>query len=391
VSFETFGLDSTLVNAVRLLGYEKPTAVQNAVIPAVLAGRNVQAQAETGAGKTLAFGVPLLETLLRERMRDPLAARPRGNPVTMLVLVPTRELATQVAAVLDGLGKLLTGRPKVLAVYGGVKVNPQMMALRGGADILVATPGRLLDLQRQNALTLTALRVLVLDEADRMLGLGFQEELEGILDLCPARHQTLLFSATFPATLAPLTKRLLRDPVITTLEPTHTPTLIEEHVYTVDAGRKRALLQHLLAQWNLKQALIFVSQKRTGDELVTKLRAAGMSAAVFHADRSQAERERTLSAFRNGELRLLVATDLAGRGIDLDALPAVVNFELPRSPNDYVHRIGRTGRAGKPGLALSLICPAEYQHFRVIEKRIKRRLEREQLAGFEVTSTANGD
>lgn len=385
MSFEAFGLDPALQAAVHALGYEQPTPIQTAVIPAILGGRDVQAQAETGSGKTLAFGLPLLHHYLRRLADNPFGARPRGNPIGALVLVPTRELAQQVAEALEKIGKRLAPRPKVLAVYGGVKINPQMMALRGGADILVATPGRLLDLQRQNAVVLTSLRTLVLDEADRILGLGFREELEAVLALCPGARQNLLFSATYPAELEPIGQSLLRQPQVVSLEPVSTPKLIEEHVFTVDSTRKRALLTHLLAQYQLERVLVFVSQRHTGDKLVNKLKAAGLSAAVFHGDRSQSERERVLATFRNGGLRVLVATDLAARGLDVQELPAVVNYELPRSPADYVHRIGRTGRAGSAGLALSLICPAEYAHFRVIERRIKRRLQRESVEGFDVT------
>jgi ATP-dependent RNA helicase RhlE len=263
-----------------------------------------------------------------------------------------------------------------------------MMAMRGGADILVATPGRLLDLHRQNAVDFRSLRVLVLDEADRMLGLGFRDELEAIVGLLPRGRQTLLFSATFPAGLGALAHQLLNDPVIVDLAPAETLTSIEQHVYVVEKHRKYALLAALIEQKQLPQVLVFASAKRTADKIAEKLSRAGLTAAVFHADRTHAERQRVLDAFRDKRLRVLVATDLAARGIDIDELPVVVNFELPRSPNDYTHRIGRTGRAGKQGLALSLICSEEFQHFGVIEKRVKRRFPREQWAGFELREQA---
>lgn len=379
-SFADLGLNPALLRAVQVAGFVEPTAVQRVAIPAVLSGRDVRARAPTGSGKTAAFGLPLLQRLCDQ----PRARAARGNEVAALVVVPTRELATQIGEALAGFAAQLPGRLRVLAVFGGVSINPQMMALRGGADVLIATPGRLLDLQRHNALHLDAMRTLVLDEADRLLGLGFAEELAEIFALLPGKHQTLLFSATFPEPLAELIRTRLRDPVqvdpeaLAGGEPD-----IEEHVYTVGEPRKSALLVHLIEQRALQQVLVFVSAKRTGDSLLTRLQRAGLHAAVFHADRSQAERTRCLVDFRSGKLRVLIATDLAARGIDIEDLPVVVNFELPRSPNDYVHRIGRTGRAGKHGVALSLISPAEYQHFGVIERRIKRKLPRELVPGFE--------
>jgi superfamily II DNA/RNA helicase len=261
-----------------------------------------------------------------------------------------------------------------------------MMALRGGVDILVATPGRLLDLQRNNAVELSALRSLVLDEADRLLSLGFADELQAVLSLLPAQRQTLLFSATFPDELQQVVATQLRDPVQCDL-PVVAAALIEQHVYAVDPSRKVALLLHLLRELKLQPVLIFVSAKRTADRLAEKLNRAGIVAAAFHGDRSQAERQRALRELKSGNLGAVVATDLAARGIDIDGLPAVVNFELPRSPNDYTHRIGRTGRAGNPGVALSLICPDDEHHFRVIEKRIKQRLPRERVEGFEPDAT----
>lgn len=374
--FATLGLHASLLEAMHDAGFDTPTAVQAAAIPAVLAGRDVLARAATGSGKTAAFGLPLLHRW-RESPRSPDAT---GNQVAYLVLVPTRELALQITAVLQGFVRSLQLRGKIIAAYGGVAINPQMMALRGGADIVVATPGRLLDLHRQNAVKLEQLRALVLDEADRLLSLGFHEELTELLALLPKKRQTLLFSATFPENLAALTRGLLSDPV--TLDFSQQPDSdqqpdIEEHVYTVESESKTSVLIALLRDRPLRQVLVFVNMKKTSDALVTALQRAGIEAATFHADKSQAQRVRWLGAFRSGELRVLVATDLAARGIDIEDLPVVINFELPRSPNDYSHRIGRTGRAGKSGLAISLVCAAEEQHFRVIERRIKRRIPRE--------------
>jgi superfamily II DNA/RNA helicase len=348
-----------------------------------LQGRDVLARAQTGSGKTAAFGLPLLQWLSEE----PRVRSQRGNHATVLVLVPTRELAMQIGEALEAFAQHLLVRVRVLAVFGGVSINPQMMALRGGVDVLIATPGRLLDLERQNAVRLDATRVLVLDEADRMLSLGFADELAEIRARLPRERQTLLFSATFPADLADVIAASLHEPLELELEPeVDLLPQIEEHVYAVDEPRKAALTIQLLKERKAERALIFVSVKRSGDKLVQKLITAGITAAVFHGDRSQAERTRCLADFRAGKLRVLIATDLAARGIDIDDLPTVINFELPRSPNDYVHRIGRTGRAGKTGVALTLISQAEDHHFGVIEKRIKRKLVRETVAGFERTA-----
>jgi superfamily II DNA/RNA helicase len=380
--FAALGLGPQLVAAVQAAGYETPTPVQTAVTSAVLAGRDVLARAATGSGKTAAFGLPLLQRLLDQ----PHSRSARGNPVAVLVLAPTRELVMQICDVLSGFSAALHPSIRVKAIFGGVAINPQMMALRGGADILVATPGRLLDLQRQNAVELSGVRAFVLDEADRMLSLGFRDELNEVIACLPEQRQNLLFSATLPPDIAVLTQSLLHDPLsvdVTQPSVSQSAPDIEQHVYQVDRGRKTALLIRLLEEPELRQVLVFISMKKTADALLGSLQRAGVSAATFHADRSQSERTRVLRQFRDGNLRVLLATDLAARGLDIDDLPVVINFELPRSPNDYQHRIGRTGRAGKAGLALSLICPEEEQHFRVIEKRIKRRLEREQVEGFE--------
>jgi ATP-dependent RNA helicase RhlE len=376
-SFDSLGLDEFLLRAVKAAGFAEPTPVQRAAIPAVLAGRDVLARAQTGSGKTAAFGLPLLQ-----KVSDRAAPGKRGNHAFVLVLAPTRELAMQIADALSAFAEHLPARARVQAVFGGVSINPQMLALRGGVEILVATPGRLLDLCRSNAVQLSDTRAVVLDEADRMLSLGFADELAEVLALLPRERQTLLFSATFPSELRTVIDATLREPIEIELAQEPAP-LIEEHVYAVDEHRKSALTVHLLKERKAQQVLIFVSAKRTGDKLVEKLNRAGITAAAFHGDRTQAERTRGLTDFRTGALRVLVATDLAARGIDVDDLPTVINFELPRSPNDYVHRIGRTGRAGKTGVALTLICQAEQHHFGVIEKRIKRKLVRETVPGFE--------
>jgi ATP-dependent RNA helicase RhlE len=387
-SFAALGLCPELLSAVHAAGFERPTAVQQAVIAAALAGRDVLARADTGSGKTAAFGLPLLQ-----RLRDSGPTRsPRGNPVAVLVLAPTRELVQQTTAVLTGFGRHLAAPIRIVAAHGGGSLNPQMMALRGGADIVVATPGRLLDLAERGALEWTKLRALVLDEADRLLGSEFRDELTAVLSRLPSRRQNLLLSATFPSDLSGLARELLRDPLVVGVERSASERSaqseddepqIEQRVYAVDQERKGALLVELLQQLDHDRVLVFVSMKKTGDKLATKLSQASIRAAVFHADKGQREREQRLREFRAGKLRVLIATDLASRGIDIEELPAVINFELPRSPNDYIHRIGRTGRAGRSGVAISLITAQDEQHFRVIEKRIKQRLPREHFAGFE--------
>jgi ATP-dependent RNA helicase RhlE len=389
VTFAALGLRPELLKVVDSAGYSTPTPVQAAVIAQVLAGRDVLARAETGSGKTAAFGLPILQRLLEQ----PRARSARGNKLAVLVLAPTRELVMQLAAVLSDYARSLPTRLKIAAVFGGVAINPQMMAMRGGADILVATPGRLLDLQRQGAVEFDQLRALILDEADRMLSLGFRAELDQVLTLLPTRRQNLCFSATFPDAVERWTRALLHEPHEVDIKRSGgtpasgperaMPPGIDQHVYVVDETRKAALLIQLLQKAELHQVLIFVSIKKTADKLADKLTRASIAATVFHADKSQHQRTQALDGFRAGKLRVLIATDLAARGIDIDDLPAVLNYELPRSPNDYLHRIGRTGRAGKPGLALTLICASDEQHFRVIEKRIKQRLPREHVAGFE--------
>jgi len=383
-SFRALGLCAELLRAVQVAGFERPTPVQQAVIAAALAGRDVLARADTGSGKTAAFGLPLLQRLHADRPER----SPRGNPVAVLVLAPTRELVQQIADVLSDFARHLPTRTRIVAAHGGSSINPQMLALRGGVDLVVATPGRLLDLDRRGALEWSRLRALVLDEGDRLLGAEFRDELTEVLSRLPARRQNLFFSATFPPPLSELARTLLRDPLEVGFASPAPPAQeaeprIEQHAYVIEPERKGALLVELIQQRELQQVLVFVSMKKTADKLTTKLNQANIRAAVFHADKSQHERTQRLREFRAGKLRVLIATDLASRGIDIEDLPTVINFELPRSPNDYLHRIGRTGRAGRPGLAISLLTADDEHHFRVIEKRIKQRLPREHVAGFE--------
>lgn len=361
------------------LGYTQATPIQQQAMPAILAGRDLIAGANTGSGKTAAFALPLLQSLSTSKSNS---NRNAGNIVTHLILVPTRELAQQVANSIKSYASHLNGAVKTVAVFGGVSANTQMLALRGGADILVATPGRLLDLISSNAIKLDKLNTLILDEADRMLSLGFTDELSSLLEMMPDNKQTLLFSATFPEQVKALTSSLLNNPVEIQLQSSDESTLVQR-VFTVNKGQKTALLAHLIKQHQWKQALIFVNAKNSCNHLADKLSKRGITAEVFHGDKGQGARTRVLDAFKSGEVDVLIATDIAARGLDIEKLPVVINFDLPRSPADYMHRIGRSGRAGEIGLALSIIDHEDYHHFNVIEKKNKLRLEREQVAGFE--------
>ena len=376
-TFSHLGIDSLLVKAVNELNYQQPTPIQQTAIPAILQGRDVVAGAETGSGKTAAFALPLLQRLSQQAQ----TSQAKGNQIRALILAPTRELAIQIGQAINSYGQYLQPRLKVCTVFGGVSINPQMLSLRGGADIVVATTGRLLDLMAHNALKCDALAYLVLDEADKMLGLGFSEELTQILKALPKKRQNLLFSATFPPELQQLIEQLLHQPLEINLAK-QDENLIEQHVYVVEQERKNAALIHLIKSENWQQVLVFASAKNTCNRLVLKLAKAGIQAAAFHGDLSQSARNKALEDFKAKKNRVLIATDVAARGIDIQQLPYVVNFELPRSANDYIHRIGRTGRAGQQGYAVALITEEDEEHFRLIEKRMKKRLPREQILGL---------
>jgi len=380
--FASLGLSPQLVDAVARLGHAAPTAVQAEVIPAVLRGGDVWASAETGSGKTAAFVLPLLERLSR-------AARRAPRPVRVLVLAPTRELAIQIEGAFAVYGQGLVERLKTVVVVGGVSENPQMMALRGGADIVVATPGRLLDLLAKNALTLRDVQTLVLDEADRLLSLGFGDELGRVVELLPKSRQTLLLSATFPAPVTTLAERLLRDPTRVCIDAaTREVPLITQRAIEVDVGKRTLLLRHLLEHEAWDAALVFVASRHGADHVTDKLGRAGIAAAALHSDLGQGARSRALEDLKSGAVRVLVATDVAARGLDIRQLPAVVNYDLPRSPSDYLHRIGRTGRAGEAGVAVSFVTADADPHFALIERRHRLTIEREQLPGFERTEVA---
>ncbi|WP_431264995.1 DEAD/DEAH box helicase [Roseateles chitinivorans] len=381
-SFAALGLSPRLVRAADELGFEIPTPIQAAAMPPIIEGRDLLGSAATGSGKTAAFVFPMLH-------RIDARVRPALRRTQALVLVPTRELAAQVGETVIQAGRFLDEPLKVSVLYGGVSINPQMMALRGGADVVVATPGRLLDIIEKNALRLSDVECLVLDEADRLLDAGFADELSRVLALLPKRRQNLLFSATFPAAVQALADQLLHDPV--RIEVTGEPATegqIEEHAVEVDAAKRTPLLRHMIEQGQWTRVLVFVATRYACDHVADKLRRNGLEAAAFHGDASQGARTRTLADFKAGRIRVLVATDLGARGIDIARLPVVVNYDLPRAADDYTHRIGRTARAGASGLAVSFISAATESHFRLIEKRQGRRVERERIAGFEPTEVA---
>ncbi|TXH70203.1 MAG: DEAD/DEAH box helicase [Thiothrix sp.] len=375
MTFNELGLDLALVKAVQDKGYTQPSPIQAQAIPAILKGSDLMAAAQTGTGKTAGFTLPLLHRL---NLGKPV----RSNRVRALVLTPTRELAAQVHDSVQTYGQHL--RLHSAVVFGGVKINPQMMRLRRGADILVATPGRLLDLYAQNSIQFNDLEILVLDEADRMLDMGFITDIRKILALLPKQRQNLLFSATFSEDIRSLAKGLLKNPIEINVSPKNsTATAVEQIIYEVDKAKKTALLAHLIKEQQWEQALVFSKTKHGADRLVRQLTSIGVVAAVIHGNKSQNQRTEALAGFKQGKVQILVATDIAARGIDIDQLPQVVNFDLPQVAEDYVHRIGRTGRAGAKGQAISLVCADEAKQLIDIEKLIKRKFQRQQVDGFE--------
>jgi len=373
--FDSLGLSPAILEAVTEQGYETPSPIQAQAIPAVLEGKDVMAAAQTGTGKTAGFTLPLLERLSSGQ-------HAQGNQVRALVLTPTRELAAQVGDSVATYGKHLPLRSAV--VFGGVKINPQMMKLRKGVDVLVATPGRLLDLYNQNAVKFKQLEVLVLDEADRMLDMGFIHDIRKILALLPKQRQNLMFSATFSDDIRRLAKGLVNNPVeISVTPPNSTVESVEQLLYPVDKNRKPALLTRLIKDGQWQQVLVFSRTKHGANRLAKHLDNKGIQAAAIHGNKSQGARTRALAEFKNGDIRVLVATDIAARGLDIDQLPHVVNFDLPNVPEDYVHRIGRTGRAGASGEAVSLVCADEFKQLADIERLIQKLLPRKIIEGFE--------
>ncbi|WP_447594007.1 DEAD/DEAH box helicase [Aquipseudomonas campi] len=375
MTFAALGLIDPLLRALDGLDYRTPTPVQQQAIPAVLKGRDLLAAAQTGTGKTAGFALPLLQKLTLE------GAQVASNSVRALVLVPTRELAEQVHQSILQYGQHLPLR--TYAVYGGVSINPQMMKLRKGIDLLVATPGRLLDLYRQNAVKFGQLQALVLDEADRMLDLGFSRELDDLFSALPRKRQTLLFSATFSDAIRQMAKELLRDPLSVEVSPRNAAaTSVKQWLVTVDKKRKSELFLHLYRDRRWDQVLVFAKTRKGVDELEQVLLAEGIAADSIHGDKPQPSRLRALQRFKDGEVRVLVATDVAARGLDIDDLPLVVNFDLPIVAEDYVHRIGRTGRAGATGQAVSLVCADEVQLLSAIEVLTRQTLSRQDEPGF---------
>lgn len=375
MSFASLGLIDPLVRTLEALGYATPTPVQVQAIPAVLAKRDVMAAAQTGTGKTAGFAVPLLQRLTME------GTQVASNCVRVLVLVPTRELAEQVHDSFKAYGAALPLRTHV--AYGGVSINPQMMKLRKGLDVLVATPGRLLDLYRQNAVKFEQLQTLVLDEADRMLDLGFSRELDAVFAALPAQRQTLLFSATFSDDIRAMAGKLLTDPVSIEVSPRNsTVQKIRQWVVPVDKKRKSELFLHLLQKKRWGQVLVFVKTRKGVEVLVDALAAHGVAADSIHGDKPQPARLRALERFKTGQCKILVATDVAARGLDIEDLPQVVNFDLPIVAEDYIHRTGRTGRAGNTGEAVSLVCADEVGLLAAIEVLTRQTLERIEEPGF---------
>ena len=368
MTFDHLGLSADLMSTIREEGYTEPTPVQAAAIPLVLAGRDVLAAAQTGTGKTAAFVLPILDRL---RHHANTSFSPARHPTRVLILVPTRELAMQVDESVRTYGRTVALRPAV--VYGGIPMDPQIKALRAGVEILVATPGRLLDLVGQRVANLAQVEVLVLDEADRMLDMGFLPDIRRIIELLPPRRQNLMFSATFSEDIRRLSSTILRDPATVEVAPRNTAGEdIRQLVYPVDRDRKEALLAHLVRTQDLRQVLVFTRTKLAASRLAALLDRQGLEAVAIHSDRSQPERTRALEGFKNGDIRVLVATDVAARGLDIEDLPHVVNFELPWNPQDYIHRIGRTGRAGATGDAISLVSIDEVDLLRGVQRLLKK-------------------
>ncbi len=375
-SFTSTGLSDPILRALKALGYKEPTPIQDQTISPVLAGRDILGTAQTGTGKTAAFMLPVLDILSRNGKTSP-------NRIRALILVPTRELAAQVYENTVNYSRYLKIRSTV--AYGGVKINPQMIRMSKGVDILVATPGRLLDLYRKNAVQFQDLEVLVFDEADRMLNLGFQDEVNEILGLLPSPRQTMMFTATLPEEVTHLAKEILKNPLEVSVIPEEiTLDAVKQYVYPVAHERKTELLLKLMKEKGWLKFLIFVKTKNRADRLVKKLIHAGYIAQAIHGDKSQGARTRALAEFKKDKASILVATDLAARGLDIDQLPLVINFDLPKLKEDYIHRIGRTGRAGQAGEALSFVSPEEFDSLKDIERLTKQVIARVETEGFKL-------
>jgi ATP-dependent RNA helicase RhlE len=368
MSFASLGLYATLVKKLSAIGYTEPYPIQQQAIPAILEGKDVLGIAQTGSGKTASFVLPILQKLQHKTVT-------KNRFIKALMLVPTRELAVQVGEVVSTFAEVMPRKIKSLAIYGGVSINVQMMALQN-VEILIATPGRLLDLINLNALNISEIDILTLDEADKMLNMGFKKEMAEIFALLPAKRQNLLFSATLGKDINTITEILLHNPVkIQVEEAVQNLDLITQQCYHVTEDRKGPLLRYLIKQQQMQQVLVFASSIHRADAIVEKLKAHGLKAAAMHSKKSQGARTDALANFKSGKINVLVATDLASRGIDIQFLPFVINYELPRSPKDYIHRIGRTGRASAAGTAISLVSEEEQHHFSVIQKKMGKKVE----------------
>lgn len=384
MSFSTLGLSAPLLKAVKEQGYSEPTPIQKQAIPVILNKKDILAGAQTGTGKTAGFTLPLLELLSSSK-----PAKSKQS-IRALILTPTRELAAQVGESVDVYGKYLPFKSAV--IFGGVKINPQLVKLRKGVDIVIATPGRLLDHLSQKSIDLRDVEFLILDEADRMLDMGFINDIKKILAILPKQKQTLLFSATYSAEIKKLSDKLLNSPVlIEVARPNIASEIVKQAVYPVDRERKRELLTHLINEGKWKQVLVFTRTKHGANRLSGQLEKDGITAVAIHGNKSQNARTKALADFKKGEVRVLVATDIAARGIDIDQLPHVINYELPNVSEDYVHRIGRTGRAGNEGEAISLVCIDEHEYLANIEKLIKKDIQKVWLKDFKPDPTIKAE
>ncbi len=378
MNFDSLGLRAELLRAVGEQGYTEATPVQQKAIPVVMDGRDIMASAQTGTGKTAAFTLPLLQ-----KLADQSGGQHR---LRALILTPTRELAAQVHENLRAYGRHLDMRSA--EIFGGVNINPQITKLKRGVDVLIATPGRLMDHMQRGTVNLNQIDTLILDEADRMLDMGFRPAIDRIVKALPKKRQTLLFSATFSKEISEMARKFLKDPVrVETAAPNSTVEAIAQKAILVDQNKKRELLSWMIGSENWRQVLVFTRTKHGANRLAKQLNADGLPSAAIHGNKSQGARTRALGEFKKNEIRVLVATDIAARGLDIDQLPHVVNFEIPNVPEDYVHRIGRTGRAGRQGLALSLVAGEERGQFADIRKLVRTEIPTEEIEGYEPTST----
>lgn len=385
MSFDSLGLDAEILKAIHEQNYTEPTPIQQQSIPVILSDKDLMASAQTGTGKTAGFGLPILQKLVEQQAKASNQSQPKKGKRRLyaLVLAPTRELAAQIGENIRDYSRYLPIRS--LVVFGGVSINPQMMKLRGGVDILIATPGRLLDLVHQNAVDLSSVKVLVLDEADRMLDMGFIHDIRRVIAKLPKKRQNLMFSATFSDEIKALAQTILKSPESVAVAKTNSASeQITQHVHRVDKRRKRELLSYLIGKNQWQQVLIFTRTKYGANHLAEQLTKDGIKASAIHGNKSQGARTKALADFKNGQIRALVATDIAARGLDIELLPYVVNYELPQVAEDYVHRIGRTGRAQNQGQAISLVCIDELAQLKSIEKLIKKSIPEIFTPGFEV-------